>query len=50
MGWPNWNGGTIIELAGLFLDRRDDRIAAVAGIGAPHAGGGVDQLAAVGVT
>ncbi len=38
----------IVELAGLALDRRDDRVAVVAGIAAPQAGGRVDHLAAVG--
>ena len=35
-----------IELGRLLLDRLDDRIAVVAGVGAPQAGGGVEDRAA----
>ena len=38
----------VVELRRLALDRRDDRVAVVAGIAAPHAGGGVEHGAAVG--
>src|SRR5664279_2053868 len=38
----------VVELGRLALDRRHDRIAVVAGIGAPQPGGAVDQLAAFG--
>ena len=38
-----------IELGRLGLDRLHDRIAVVAGIGAPEAGGGVEDRPAVGV-
>src|SRR5262245_18852340 len=41
-------GGCIVELGGLCADRVDDRVAVVAGIGAPEAGGAVEHLAAVG--
>ena len=36
----------VVELGRLALDRRHDRVAVMAGIGAPQAGGAVDQLAA----
>ena len=38
----------VIQRLGLLADRRGNLAAAVAGIAAPHAGGGVDDLAAVG--
>ena len=39
----------VVQRLGLLGDRRRDLGAAVAGIAAPHAGGGVDDLAAVAV-
>ena len=36
-----------VELGRLLLDRLDDRIAVVAGVGAPQAGGGVEHRAAL---
>src|SRR5688500_18652305 len=41
-------GGRVIELSSLRLDRLDDRIAIVPRIGAPQAGRTVEQFAAVG--
>src|ERR1019366_3181298 len=38
----------VVELGRLALDRRHDRLAVMAGIGAPQPGGAVDQLAAFG--
>src|ERR1043165_1216966 len=38
----------IVELGGLLLDRRHDRIAVVARVAAPHPGRAVDHLAALG--
>ena len=36
-----------VELGRLLLDRLDDRIAVVAGVGAPQAGGAVEDRAAL---
>ena len=41
-------GRRVVEFGRLRLDRGDDRVAVVAGIGAPQPGGAVEQLAAVG--
>src|SRR5664279_3622135 len=38
----------VVEFGRLALDRLDDRIAVMAGIGAPQAGRAVDQLATIG--
>ena len=40
-------GRRVVDLGRLLLDRLDDRIAIVPGIGAPHAGGAVEHGAAV---
>jgi hypothetical protein len=37
----------IVELGGLVADRRDDGVAVVAGIGAPHPGGAIEHGAAI---
>ena len=47
-GWANWNGRRVVEFLGLALDRGDDRIAVMAGIGAPQARGAVEHGAALG--
>ncbi len=47
LGMRELEGRRVVEFGRLALDRRDDRIAVMAGIGAPQAGGAVDQLAAV---
>ena len=41
-------GGRVVELGGLLGDRRHNRIAVVAGIGAPQAGKPVEHGAAIG--
>ena len=46
-GWRELEGRRVVELGRLGLDRRDDRVAVMAGIGAPQAGRAVDELAAV---
>ena len=45
LGMRELEGRGEVELGGLGLDRGHDRVAVVPGIGAPQAGGAVDQLA-----
>ena len=47
LGVRELEGRRVVHLGRLALDRRDDRVAVMAGIGAPQAGGAVDQLAPV---
>jgi len=48
LGVGELEGRRVVELARLGADRRHDRVAVMAGIAAPQAGGGVEHLAAVG--
>ena len=47
LGMAELEGRRVVELGGLRLDRLDDRVAVMPGIGAPQPGRAVDQLAAV---
>ena len=49
LGMPELEGGGEVQLGGLLGDGADNGFAAVSGVAAPESGGGVDELAPVGV-
>ena len=49
LGMPELEGGGEVQFGGLLGDGADDGFAAVSGVAAPESGGGVDELAPIGV-